>query len=198
MKKNTIAAFDFDGTITTKDSFSQFIIFSKGYSRFFLGLLIYSPFLIAYKLRLYPNWKIKEKLFSYFYKNTREDEFNQWGEAFANKIDRITKPKAIEAIKKHMAENATVIIVSASIANWIKPWGQKNGIEIILSTEVETDNTKRLTGKLRTRNCNGKEKVNRIAATFPNREEYYLIAYGNSRGDKEMIEFADNGRYHHF
>ena len=198
MEKNTIAAFDFDGTITTKDTFSEFVIFSKGHCRFLLGILIYSPLLIAYKLNLYPNWKVKEKLFSFFYKSTEEVEFIRWGEAFSAKIDTITRPAAMEAIKKHKAESAVVIIVSASIDVWIKPWAEKAGVDAVLATQFETDENRRLTGKFRTKNCCEKEKANRIKAAFPNREAYRLVAYGNSKGDKVMIEFADKGWYRPF
>ena len=198
MEKKTIVAFDFDGTITTKSSFAEFIIFTKGYCRFLLGLLIYSPFLVAYVLKLYPNWKAKEKLFSYFYKNTTEEDFNQWSKAFTIKIDAITRPETVKAIKKHLSEDATVIIVSASIDTWIKLWAEEIGVGTVLATQFETDSNKRLTGKFRTKNCYGKEKVQRIKAAFPNRTEYCLIAYGDSIGDKEMIEFADKGWLHHF
>lgn len=33
---------------------------------------------------------------------------------------------------------------------------------------------------------------------FPNRSEYYLIAFGDSRGDKELLEYADEGHYKPF
>ena len=198
MEKKTIVAFDFDGTITVKDTFIRFIIFTKGYCRLFLGLLLYSPFLIAYKLKLYPNWKAKEKLFSHFYKNTKEEKFNQWCETFVAEIDATARPEAIKAIKRHLDEEATVLIVSASIDAWIKPWAEKTGIDTVLATQAGTDNNKRLTGKFRTKNCYGEEKARRINTAFPNREEYYLIAYGDSRGDKELLKFADKGYYRYF
>ena len=40
-------------------------------------------------------------------------------------------------------------------------------------------------------NCYGKEKVNRLKEVEPNRNDYHLTAYGDSRGDKEMFAFAD-------
>lgn len=64
--KKNIAVFDFDGTITNKDTLLYFILFTKGYWAFMVGFLLYSPLLIAFKLRLYPNWKVKQALFSYF------------------------------------------------------------------------------------------------------------------------------------
>jgi len=198
MEKKTIVAFDFDGTITVEDSFFKFIIFTKGRFRLLLGLLTCSPFLVAFKLRLYPRQKAKEKLFSFFYKNTPIDKFNHWGEAFVAEIDAMVKPEAIKAIKKHLDEMATVLIVSASIDAWIRPWAEKTGISEVLATQVEVDKENKLTGKFHTKNCVRQEKVNRLTAAFPNRNEYTLTVYGNSLGDKELVAFADKGWYRHF
>ena len=63
-----IYAFDFDGTLTTKDTLIEFIRFSKGIVRLFLGFLLFSPLLILMKLHLYPNWKAKQRVFSWFFK----------------------------------------------------------------------------------------------------------------------------------
>ncbi len=51
----------------------------------------------------------------------------------------------------------------------------------------------RLTGRFSSRNCYGQEKVNRLLRVEPHRETYRLIAYGDSRGDREMLAFADEG-----
>ena len=198
MEKKTIVAFDFDGTITVKDSFFRFIVFTKGRCRLLLGLLACSPFLVAFKLRLYSRQKAKEKLFSFFYKNTPVDEFNHWCESFTSEIDAMAKPEAIKAIKKYLNEKATVLIVSASIDTWIKPWAERAGVSAVLSTQAEVDENNRLTGKFHTKNCVRQEKVSRLTAAYPNRNEYTLTVYGNSRGDKELIEFADKGWYRYF
>ena len=44
-KGKTIAVFDFDGTITTKDTLLYFILFTRGYWAFMMGFFLYSPLL---------------------------------------------------------------------------------------------------------------------------------------------------------
>ena len=66
MKK--IYAFDFDGTLTTKDTLLEFIRFAKGNVGLAVGFLYYSPLIILMKLHLYPNWKVKQKIFAWFFK----------------------------------------------------------------------------------------------------------------------------------
>ncbi len=46
-RKQVVAAFDFDGTLTTKDSLRQFVRQVAGTSHFASGLLRSSPWLIA-------------------------------------------------------------------------------------------------------------------------------------------------------
>ena len=192
MNRETIAVFDFDGTLTRKDTFLEFIKFSKGKWRFYFGFLLFSPLLVAMKLKLLPNGKIKQCIFSYFYKGVSIEKFNNWCQGFSPEIDKIIRPKVLETLKSNKNK---VIIISASVENWIRPWAEKTGVEAILATKIETDNNDLLTGKFLTKNCYGEEKVNRLLSAFPNRSEYTLIAYGDSRGDRELIEFADEGFY---
>ena len=71
-----IYAFDFDGTLTTKDTLLEFIRFAKGSGQMFCGFLLFSPLLLLMKLHLYPNWKAKQLVFSYFFKGMNIDDFN--------------------------------------------------------------------------------------------------------------------------
>lgn len=197
MTRETIAVFDFDGTITRKDSLLEFIKFSKGKRQFYFGFFLFSPLLIAMKLKLYPNWKAKQNLFSYFYKGISVEKFNDWGKEFCFLIDKISRPKAIEALQEHKKRGDKTVIISASIENWVKPWAEKIGVDMIIFTQIEVENDL-LTGRFLTKNCFGQEKVNRFSAEFPNRNEYRLVVYGDSSGDRELIDFADEGYYNKF
>jgi len=193
VKKETIVAFDFDGTLTTKDTLIEFIAFTKGRWRLYGGFLLFSPLLIAMRLKLLPNWKVKQWLFSYFFKNTPIEIFDKWGTEFSTIVDQMLCPKMMEVLQSHKNKDDSVVIVSASIENWIKPWATKMGINTVIATQIETDLEHQITGKFLTKNCYGQEKVNRLLERFPNRNDYHLIAYGDSCGDREMIKFAEHG-----
>jgi len=193
-----LAVFDFDGTITRKDTLIEFIKFSRGRFKLYGGLFLFSPLLLAMKLKIYPNRKAKQRFFSFFYKGVSINQFNRWGIEFSDLIDKMLFPKAIEALHLHKNNGDKIIIISASIENWIKPWANKQGLDGVLSTQIEIDANHRLTGKFLTKNCYGQEKVERFLEAFPNRNEYRLIVYGNGLGDKEMIEIADEGFYNRF
>ena len=194
-----IYAFDFDGTLTTKDTLLEFIHFAKGGGQMFRGFLLFSPLLILMKLHLFPNRKVKQKIFSYFFKGMKIDDFNALCTRFAEQNKHLLRPAGIEKVRQAIAEeHTTVLIISASIDNWVRPFFDEIEKKIqVLGTQIETKEDS-LTGQFTTKNCYGQEKVNRLTALYPHREAYYLIAFGDSRGDKELLAFADKGFYKPF
>ena len=192
MKK--IYAFDFDGTITTKDTLIEFIRYAKGSMALGLGFMRYAHLLVLMKIGLYPNYKAKQKVFAHFFKDTTLDDFNALCKAFAASSSHLLRPNAIEAINHAIKEGSEVLIVSASIDNWVQPFFPQ--VKVV-GTQIEVIDGK-LTGRFMTKNCYGQEKVNRILSLYPNRQDYHLTAYGDSRGDKEMLAFADESYFKPF
>ena len=189
-----IVAFDFDGTLTTKDTLIEFIRYACGTGAFVKGFLRYAHLLVLMKLGLYPNWKAKQKVFAYFFEGMKIEEFDGLCQRFAKDNQHLLRPKGIEAIQQALDKGAEVLIGSASIDNWVQPFFAEVKV---LGTQVEVIDGK-LSGRFLTKNCYGQEKVNRILALYPNRSEYHLTAYGDSRGDKELLTFADESHYKPF
>jgi HAD superfamily hydrolase (TIGR01490 family) len=197
--RSVVAAFDFDGTITTKDTLLEFIRFAKGNFFFFCGFVLYSPLLIAYKLKLYPNWKIKQLMFSFFFRGMQIQCFNRLCYEFCRQnFTRLVRPEAQNAIHRHIQKQDTIVIISASVENWVRPFAHQLGIDTILCTTIETDESGRLTGRFSSANCYGKEKVRRLQEIFPNRDDYFLIVYGDSAGDNALMNFADKSFYKNY
>ena len=194
---NKIALFDFDGTITTDDSLLKFIRFVVGDRRFLLGLVVLSPMLVLYKLKLIPNYKAKQKMLSWFFKGMSKEAFLKVANEYSLvHIDKILRPKAIEKINWHKNQGHKVVVVSASIEFWLRPWCEKNGLELIATKlEIKDDI---VTGKLLSKNCYGVEKVNRIKEIYNLKDFEYIYSYGDSSGDKQMLELAHEKFYKPF
>lgn len=192
-----IAVFDFDGTITTVDTLFDFIRFYYGFPRLIVGLFALSPVLILFKLGFITNDKAKERLFSYFFKGMRLSEFNAICEKYKNRINQMLRPQAIDKVKFHQQEGHIVLINSASICNWIFPWAQSVGIESVIGTEIEV-NEGVITGRFKGENCYGVEKVKRFLELYPHRDTYQLYVYGDSSGDKPLLDIADFPFYKEF
>ena len=199
-KKDVVAAFDFDGTLTNKDTLIAFICFTHGRRRLFMGFLRHAPWLLLMKIGLYPNWKAKEKVFSYFYKGTAYEQFAQWGQEFADVAETMLNKKTVGTLKRHLSEGHKVCVVTASIDEWVRPVCRRLGVGTVLATRIEVSVSGRLTGRLLSsrpddegKNCYGSQKVVQLLEAFPHRQSYRLYAYGDSRGDDELLSLADVG-----
>ena len=153
--------------------------------------------LITYKLKLIPNYKAKQWMLSYFFKGMDEQQFQKVAKVYSPKhINTILRPKAMEKIAWHKEQGHKVVIVSASIKCWLKPWSDENNLDLI-ATKLEIKDYI-VTGKFLTKNCYGIEKVNRVNEAYDLRDCDHIYAYGDSRGDKELLELANESFYKPF
>lgn len=195
--KKRLVLFDFDGTITTKDTFLEFIKYYHGVFRFLWGFVLLSPWIVLFRFGLIPNWKAKQYTLRWFFKGESIADFNKKSEAFCRTIvPGLIRPKAREEITRHLTEGADVVIISASAENWVRPWCTANNLNC-LATQLEVKDD-RITGNISGFNCYGTEKQKRIQACYTLSDYDEVIAYGDSRGDLEMLSLAQQQYYKPF
>lgn len=193
-----VHAFDFDGTLTRRDTLVEFIRYVKGDKEFLKCFLRYSPQLVAMKVGLYPNWKVKRQVFTYCFAGMKEEVFNDFSTRFAQAKSSLMRPAGVEKIRSLLQDDCQVVVVSASVENWVRPFfGDLSDAIQFLCTRVEVKDGV-LTGRFLTKNCFGKEKVARLRTLYPDRRAIELTAYGDSRGDREMLDYANEGYYRPF
>jgi HAD superfamily hydrolase (TIGR01490 family) len=192
-----LVLFDFDGTLTANDSFISFLHTTNTPLKFISGFIILSPVLVLYKLRIIPNWKAKQIVIRFFYRGMKAEKFFQLCTDFSeNSIPLLVKENAIKKLNEHLSAGDKVVIVTASLEPYMQAWCKRTGAELI-GTRLDVSDGK-ITGNFAGENCYGKEKAIRI------REKYNLelfdkiFVYGDSRGDKEMLELADEKFYRVF
>jgi phosphatidylglycerophosphatase C len=199
-----IAFFDFDGTITMKDTLLEFIKYSKGTTCFYLGFILNSPWLIAYKLKLISNQSAKEKVLRHFFRHTPLHTFEQQCDDFSTEIlPSLIRPKALEEIRRLKDKEVDVVIVSASPENWIRGWCREIGAELLATRLVttpagETGTHVRLSGHIFEANCYGEEKVRRIKENFPLTDYSEIFTYGDTSGDRPMLRLGTVSFYKPF
>ncbi len=197
MLDKKIFVFDFDGTLTTRDTLIAFIRFARGTAWLLLCLALLLPRLVLMKLGLVDNGRTKERLFALCFKGMATSDFSDLCHRFADIVGRSVKRQETWGVmEKAVAEGNPVYVVSASVDNWVSPFFPKS--VTVVGTRVESEGG-RLTGRFLTPNCYGAEKVRRLKDMVPgldnDRSHYYIIAYGDSRGDKEMLAYADESHY---
>lgn len=192
-----IAIFDFDGTIISRDSLPDFLVQTCGLRAFLLRL----PWIILLKgmalTGIISTHRAKERVISSFLKGMRTDDFRRACLQYASRIPYFVYPAALEEIRRHQKEGNEIVIISASVPDWIRPWAQTVGIQLVEGTELETQN-QILTGRFSTPNCKGKEKVHRLRRLYPDFASETLYVYGDSTGDKDLLALADVPHYKPF
>lgn len=187
-----VAAFDFDGTLTYRDSLMPFGIFVQGKLLSTLSVTLALPYLLGFVCKIVSRKKAKEALLARFFKGEHIESLRKWGQEFASKgIPFLLRPEAMQRFYWHKSQGHRCVVVSASIDAYLNPWAYSVGFNDVLCSRLEVTADQKVTGKLLGQNCWGPEKVSRLEELLGPREGYVLYAYGDSRGDREMLAAAD-------
>ncbi|GAC1489575.1 MAG: HAD-IB family hydrolase [Flavisolibacter sp.] len=196
MKKG-LALFDFDGTITSKDTLIEFIKFNVGDLEFYKGFLYNFYYLAAFKLKIISNQRMKEKIIKFFFQNTPIEQFDRACFEFTNQVlNRLIRKKAIREINTLKERGFEIVIVSASPENWILYWAEQNGLGLIATRLAVSKGM--LTGRIVGKNCYGIEKLRRIEEKYTLSDYKEIYAYGDSSGDPAMLNAATKAFYQPF
>lgn len=194
---DTLALFDFDGTLTTRDSFICFLQFTHGAVFFYLAFFCLLPVLIAYKLKILRNDIAKEYVLKFFYRGWKKERLEAAGKVWVEqKLSSILIEKGIQRLEDHRQNGDEVWLVTASCRPWIEPWCLRMNLNFIC-TEMEYRDDK-VTGCLLHGNNFGAEKEKRIRERLDLRQFKSIYAYGDSNGDTEMLKLSTHPHYKPF
>jgi HAD superfamily hydrolase (TIGR01490 family) len=185
-----LALFDFDGTITFKDSFEPFLYYAADPFRIAVGRFVLIPLVIGYKLRIISASKTRASVAMFGFRGRRLNEVKQAGARYARDVlPGIVRPKALERIEWHKAQGDVVVVVSAALDVYLVEWCRRMEVDLIC-TELEARDGI-LTGGYRDGDCVGEEKAKRILEKY-NLQDYEVVyAYGDTNEDDEMLKMAN-------
>jgi len=192
-----IAFFDFDGTITSRDTMLVFLRHFAGDQRFHSSMLALTPVFAALKLGLISNHRAKEILLTRFIGGLEERSLIEACKGFtANVLPGIIRPAAMACIREHRHRGTEIVVVSAAPHYWVSGWCVSHGISL-LATRLEVVDGK-LTGRISGKNCHGEEKVRRIREAYTLSAYPVIHAYGDTASDKPMLSLAQQAHYKPF
>lgn len=190
--------FDFDGTLTTKDSMLEFIRFVRGDFRYYAGMAALGPVMAAFKMGFVSNESAKKALLKFHFGNMSQSALKRKAEAFAREvIPGMLRERGMEAVEEYKERGDRIVLVSASLDMWLEPWARMNGFEL-LCTKAEWSTEGRYSGRFATPNCHGPEKVRRLKEAIDTAEYERVVAFGDSSGDKEMLALASEQHFKPF
>jgi phosphatidylglycerophosphatase C len=195
--KETLVAFDFDGTLTWRDSFMAFLRWRAGPARFALGMARLAPASLAYLVHR-DRGRLKMAATREFLGGATLDEIGASAEAFADAtMASLPRPDALRCWNDWRDRGARLVIVTASPEIVVAPFARRLGADALIGTRLARDAADRVTGAFDGENCRGPEKVRRLREAFgPNMK--LAAAYGDTAGDREMLGIADEAGYRVF
>ena len=192
-----IVAFDFDGTLTTKDSFTSFLKWRAGRARWARGMRRLAPAGGAYLFHR-NRGRIKAAAVREFLIGVPREELEIQARAFAEAYaPRLLRPDALRTWRRWRERRAKMVIVTASPDLIVQPFARGLGADVLIATQLAFDSEDRVAGAFLGRNCRGPEKVARLEAMFGPGVRL-RAAYGDTSGDREMLKIADEKGYRVF
>ncbi|OWK72819.1 HAD family hydrolase [Flavobacteriaceae bacterium JJC] len=194
MKK--LYCFDFDGTLTYRDTMFLYLKFYNS-RKFTVQFIRHIPLFVLLKLKLADAEKVKKSFIASILKGESKTEIeNKSQEFFMHFYPKICRENALEFIKNINREQTESYIVSASLDIWVQPFADAFQMKL-LATRAEFKEDL-FTGNFIGKNCNGPEKVSRIKEAIAGKKFDKTIAFGDTSGDREMLAWANESQFEFF
>ncbi|HET9956255.1 MAG TPA: HAD family hydrolase [Polyangiaceae bacterium] len=189
-----LALFDFDGTITSRDTFTPFILHAVEPLRMAIGKVVLSSLIVAYKLGFLSASRMRRSVVHVGLRGRRYEDVRVLGRDYARRaLSLVVRPKALERIRWHQSHGDLVVVVSASLDVYLTDWCREVGVELIC-TELE-QRLGVLTGRYRDGDCSGPEKARRVRQRYDLGSYGTIYAYGDTVEDEAMLALANQPFY---
>jgi len=196
--KTPLVAFDFDGTLSFRDSFMAFLAWRAGPARWAAGLATLAPATLLYLVD-HDRGRLKAAAARRFLRGLSRTELEAACDDFANSSlgQRLIRPDAEHCWEIWKAQGAELVIVTATPEEVVAPFARRLGADRLIGTRLAFDPQGGVTGAFSSANCRGPEKVARLKAVY-GEDVRLAAAYGDTAGDREMLQLADEPGYRVF
>lgn len=185
-----LALFDFDGTLTNSDSYMRFIYTHSSKQRILISQTLLAPMLVGYKLGWVSKRVARTLVTRMAFSGRSQQELQQLGQRYADEVlPTILLPDMMQRFTRHIQRGDQVVIVSASLDIYMKPWCKTHGVDVICG-ELEATNGK-LSGRYVGGDCGGAEKAKRVQQRYHLDDYQTIYAYGDTEDDEALLALAD-------
>ncbi len=197
--RQRVAAFDVDGTLTTSDCVVPFLRRTAGTPTLVVRMLG-SPVELARATLRRDRDALKAASAAAAFRGLALEVVEADAVHFARDVHQHRlRHDVVDSLHAHLDAGDTVVLVSASFEVYLRPLAELLGAHDVLAVRLEVDEHGILTGRLDGANCRGAEKVVRLHEWLDRRAggraAVHLTAYGDSRGDRELLADADEAHW---
>jgi HAD superfamily hydrolase (TIGR01490 family) len=185
-----VAAFDFDGTLSTRDNFLPYLRIVAGTRDLARAIATAAPALAASRRDPRQRDVAKAIVLRGTVAGRRDEYLRDLGARYARLVAaQHLAPDTVTRLEEHRAQGHEIVFVSASLHVYLDPIAELLGADAVLATALEVDADGRCTGEIAGANVRGIEKVRRLETWLAGRD-VVLHAYGDSTGDEELLARA--------
>lgn len=189
-----LALFDFDGTITVRETYPDFLRFAVRRERKLVGGVLLSPLILGYKLGFVSVRRIRLVLTRFGFQGEKAPAVRELGLKFAREVlPGLVRRRALDRIEWHKRQGDVVVVVSAALDVYLTYWCESIGVDLICTQLEEKNGT--LTGRYVRGDCCGGEKLRRICEQHDLTRYSLIYAYGDTDEDREMLGIAHEKYY---
>lgn len=190
-----VAAFDFDETLTRRDTVVPFLRRLAGDRGLALGLLARSHRMAPAAMRRNRD-ALRAMATDQVFRGRLIADVDVHARDYGDQIFAVgLRPDTAARLAWHRDAGHRTVIVSASYEAYVQVVGEHLGVDAVLATRLEVESG-RCTGRLLGANCRGPEKLRRLQGWLDEQglmlDEVSLWAYGDSAGDRELLAVADH------
>lgn len=189
-----LVLFDFDGTLTTVETFPLFVRAAAPAWRVRFGGLLLAPLVLAYRAGVVSGATVRAAIVRLAFSGMPRDAFEAKAGAFAaERFPVLLRPAMVARLRAHREAGDQVIVVSGNFEALLRPWCAAEGVDLLASAlECRED---RLTGRYAGPQCAGKEKVRRVRALAGAWPRERIEAHGDTVEDLPMLAMAAVATY---
>nr|WP_280921053.1 HAD family hydrolase [Frateuria flava] len=189
-----MALFDFDGTITTRETMAAFMYRAVPARRQAWGRLLLAPWVAGYKCGVVPGVSVRAAVVRVGFAGVALASVQAHGVAFADEaLPPLLRPEVMARIRWHQQQGDTVAVVSGGLDVYLAPWCRLHGLALVCSALEHRDG--RLTGRYQGAQCVGGEKARRVRATYDLAHYGRIYAYGDTHEDLALLDLAHHRFY---
>jgi HAD superfamily hydrolase (TIGR01490 family) len=191
-ERPVLAVFDFDGTLTKRDSLPGFLLHACGPLRAARAFALELPAVLEALRHDEARDFAKERIFARAFAGLDAEAVDEAARAYAHRVVETGLRSDVRAkLEWHRAQGHALCIVSASLEPYLKVVAERLGVGHLACTHLEVGADGKLTGAMVGGNCRRAEKVARLR-TLLEPEHFEIWAYGDSKGDTELLALADH------